>query len=826
MPSFPKLTTRPALDPATTIAGDNWRIGVITESLIRLEWQDDGFFEDRATQTVTCRNWDTKPEFTKRIKDDELIVETPHLRLTYDMQPFSKEGLSVVVKGLRDSQRNTWNFGAEPVGNLKGTARTLDKADGEIPLGQGIISRNGWALLDDSSSNELVETDSVQGQANPFGMWVEPRNHKGIDLYIFAYGHRYIEAIQDFYRLTGQTPLLPRFAFGNWWSRYHKYSSDEYLDLMQRFEKEGIPFNTAVIDMDWHRVDDIDPKYGSGWTGYTWNRKLFPNPEKFMDELHQNGMKVTLNIHPRDGIRAFEDCYPEIARKMGVDSKSEEPIVFDPSSPKFMQTYFNLHHHLEDEGVSFWWIDWQQGGVTRQKGLDPLWILNHLHYLDSGRDGRWPITFSRYAGPGSHRYPVGFSGDTVVSWKSLQFQPYFTATASNIGYGWWSHDIGGHMFGYRDEELEARWYQLGTFSPINRLHSTDSPFNGKEPWNFHTETRLAMTEALRLRQQLIPYLYSMNWRAHVDGRPLVEPMYWQSPEIDDAYRVDDEFRFGSQLVVAPIVTPQAREVQKGSARAWLPQGQWFDFFTGKRYDAPAPAGRNFELWRDLADIPVFAKAGAIVPMQTLDETNGPVNNVKNPKHLEIVVFPGDDGRFDLIEDDGVHTNGSVRATTALRLNVGNGNGGNARFTIGRPQGNTSCLPATRDWTVVFRGIAKDDAAPIISVDGKKYQTAECRYDDKSQSLSVALRGIARDSDVSIDLDSPLRPCEENTVEDAMKVLYDAQINYLAKEKAYDAIRQYGKDGLTALHALQEAPGDLQLPDTVIRAVSEQLLRTV
>ncbi|WEV58913.1 alpha-glucosidase [Bifidobacterium sp. ESL0728] len=826
MPSFPRLITQPALDPATTITGDHWRIGIITESLIRLEWQDDGFFEDNATQTVICRNWNAKPEFTKKIKDDELIIETPHLRLTYDRQPFSKEGLNVVVKGLQHSQRNTWNFGSKPVGNLKGTTRTLDEADGEIPLGLGVISRNGWAVLDDSSSNELVETDSVQGQTNPFGMWVEPRKHKGIDLYVFAYAHRYIEAVQDFYRLTGETPLLPRFALGNWWSRYHQYSSDEYLNLMHRFEKEGIPFNTGVIDMDWHRVEDIDPKYGSGWTGYTWNHKLFPNPEKFMDELHQLGMKVSLNIHPRDGIRAFEDCYPEVAKEMGVDPKSEEPIVFDPSSPKFMQTYFNLHHHLEDEGVSFWWIDWQQGGVTRQKGLDPLWILNHLHYLDSGRDGRWPITFSRYAGPGSHRYPVGFSGDTIVSWKSLEFQPYFTATASNIGYGWWSHDIGGHMGGYRDEELEARWYQLGTFSPITRLHSTASPFNGKEPWNFHTETRLAMTKALRLRQQLIPYLYSMNWRAHDEGRPLVEPMYWQASEIEDAYHVPDEFRFGTQLVVAPIVTPQVREVQKSAARAWLPQGQWFDFFTGKRYDAPASTGRTFELWRDLANIPVFAKAGAIVPMQPLDAANGPVNNVKNPKHLEIVVFPGADGRFDLVEDDGVHADGSVRATTTLMLSVGKGNGDNARFTISQPEGNTSCLPATRDWTVVFRGVAKDDVAPTVSANGKNCQTAECKYDNESQSLSVTLRGIARDSAVSIDFNSPLHHCSEDTVEDAMKVLYDAQISYQAKEKAYDAIRQYGKDSLSALYALRDSAADSPLPDSVIRAVAEQLLRMI
>jgi hypothetical protein len=138
-------------------------------------------------------------------------------------------------------------------------------------------------------------------------------------------------------------------------------------------------------------------------------------------------------------------------------------------------------------------IDWQQGEHSRIPGIDPLWyvlpasgrlsqgglsnnltsrMLNHFQFLDTGRDGRKSIIFSRFSGPGSHRYPVGFSGDSVVSWASLEFQPEFTATSSNIGYGWWSHDIGGHMLGGRNDELVTRWVQYGVFSPIFRLHST------------------------------------------------------------------------------------------------------------------------------------------------------------------------------------------------------------------------------------------------------------------------------------------------------------------------------------------------------------------
>ncbi len=281
--------------------------------------------------------------------------------------------------------------------------------------------------------------------------------------------------------------MLPRFALGNWWSRYHPYSAAEYLELMDRFAADNVPLSVAVLDMDWHLVD-IDPKYGTGWTGYTWNRDLFPDPPAFLEELHDRGLATSLNVHPAEGVHAHEERYAEVARRMHVDPESQQPVAFDPTDRTFLQTYFEaLHHPLEDEGVDFWWLDWQQGGVTRIAGLDPLWLLNHFHYLDSGRDGRRPLTFSRYAGVGSHRYPVGFSGDTVISWASLDFQPYFTATASNVGYGWWSHDIGGHFFGVKDDELATRWVQLGVYSPILRLHSSLSPFNTKEPWRFGVE---------------------------------------------------------------------------------------------------------------------------------------------------------------------------------------------------------------------------------------------------------------------------------------------------------------------------------------------------
>ena len=832
----------PAMNPATTLQGEHWRIGLITESLIRLEWSDSGEFEDRATLMAVDRAFlpSGAVDYTTGERDGMLVVETPALRLTYDRKPFSKEGLTIVVKGVPDSQFNTWHYGDEPKGNLGGTARTLDEADGAIPLGQGVISRDGWAVLDDSASNVFVTADAdgnlPDGVVAYGGIGVAPRDHRETDIYFFGYGRRYREAVHDFQKLSGPAPLLPRYALGNWWSRYYRYSEEEYLDLMDRFKREGIPFTTSVIDMDWHLVDDVDPKYGSGWTGYTWNPKLFPDPKRFLDGLHERGLRTTVNIHPRDGIRAFEKPYAKAAATVGVDAEAQEPVEFDLTNPKFVQAYFDMHHDLEADGIDFWWIDWQQGGVTRQPGLDPLWVLNHMHYCDSARDGRWPLTFSRFAGPGSQRYPVGFSGDTVITWKSLKFQPYFTSTASNIGYGWWSHDIGGHMFGYRDEELEARWYQLGAFSPINRLHSSCSPFSGKEPWNFHEPVRSAMVDVLRLRQALMPYLYTMNWRAAVDGDPIVEPMYWANPNLGESYEVPDEFRFGTELVVAPVVDPMDKASMRGKADAWLPQGDWFDFFDGRRYAAADPAGRRLAVWRTIDRIPVFAKAGGIVPMQS-----DPLSDMTvNPRALDVVIFPGADGSFAMREDSGefhdvcadaAAAQESATAVTAMTWQWDDGR--SPQFVIEAPTGNTSVVPERRDWTLIFRGVAR--SAMQVIVGGEAWDkdlvgTTVVDYDAETMSLSVKLVDVPSSSRIQVLFPQGLALAESPTEADCERILFDAQMLYTTKEHAMAQISRYGVAAIPGLRTLEREQRNERdffqshMPESVIGALEEVLLR--
>ena len=689
-----RLKTSPVAHPEAVVQGDRWRITVLADGLLRLEWADDGAFEDRASTFALHRDLPV-PDFEAIDGESALEIVTGRLRLVYDRTPFSPAGLTVQARGNVSNYRSVWRYG-EPLRNLGGTARTLDEADGRIPLEPGVLSRQGVAVLDDSRSF-LWEPDG----------WFSPRPKGRTDLYVFAYGRDYAAALAAFHAVSGPTSVLPRWTLGNWWSRYHRYSADSYLELMDRFAAEAIPLSVAVLDMDWHRVDSVPERYGSGWTGYSWERELFPDPEAFLAELHRRGLRVTLNVHPADGVRPYEDAYRAMAEALGRDPDSDEPIAFDLTDPDFVRAYFDvLHHPLEAQGVDFWWLDWQQGGHSRLPGIDPLWLLNHFHFLDSGRGGRRPLTFSRYAGPGSHRYPIGFSGDALVSWASLAFQPEFTATAANVGYGWWSHDIGGHIFGMRDDELATRWVQLGVFSPILRLHSSSNPFLVKEPWLYPAEARAAMTEALRFRHRLVPYLHTMNHRAAVDGVALVRPLYHLWPDEPRAYGVPTQFAFGSELLVAPITAPRDPVTLRGSVRAWLPPGRWIDVFTETVYDGD----RELELHRDGASIPALLRAGGILPVAAADDLDA----TRNPERLEVLVAPGADGAFALVEDDGTGTTPDEIPTARTPLVWRQADG---ELVIGPAEDPHGVLPARREWTV--RVLGTDVAETVSGAPGER-----------------------------------------------------------------------------------------------------------
>jgi len=776
-------------DERFTIRKNGVRISVLSPCLIRIENQTGSVFCDEPTQCVVNRRFGD-PEFTlEKDETGSTLIKTSKNVFCYD---FGTKKLKYIITG---NGNKVTEFSS---GNLLGTCRTLDGTHGKTKLLGGVLSKNGVAVLDDSSSLTVNNLGDIL-----------PRKCSETDVYYFAHGHNYSEALFDYYNLTGFPPLIPRFTLGNWWSRYKAYTQDEYISLMEKFKAKHIPITVASIDMDWHWVkviekfgkDASDRKAGKGvvelfynitnpgWTGYSWNTDLFPDPDGFLKWLKNNNYKITVNLHPASGCKFYEDAYGEFCDFMGVDKKSKEQICFNITDKKFIEGYFRfLHYPHEQKGVDFWWIDWQQGTKTKISGLDPLWALNHYHYIDSGKNNKRPLILSRFSGAGSHRYPLGFSGDTAQTWETLAFQPYFTANASNIGYTWWSHDIGGHHFGERDDELYLRWVQFGVFSPIMRLHSTSNEFMGKEPWKYRADVEHFATKALKFRHRLIPYLYSMNRLTAEKGTALVRPMYYDYPEDERAYNVPNEYLFGTELIVCPITEKANWKTGLAGTKAFLPEGRYTDIFTGRIYNGDIET----VLYRDEASIPVLAKEGAIIPL----DVNDTDNSVKNPEMLEILVYRGNSS-FTLYEDDGESLDYLVGKYCETVFEVEQ-TGKNVSLRINKPTGDKSVIPSKRDYIISFSDIT--DAKAAVYVNGKETVFES----NKSSILSVKLNNISNEDAVVIELTDVIELKNESLKELKTELISKLQGSNNAKNRFNRLL-----DDDKSITALSELKGPLK-----------------
>ncbi len=674
----------PTASPEAIVTFGNARFTVLTPRLIRLEWSADGKFEDRATLGVINRRL-AVPEFDVRKSSGSVTVRTDFLTLKYKGQEqFSEDNLSVSF--MMSDKKVKWHPGADASGNLLGTARTLDRCDGDTlmdPYDPGIISRDGWALLDESTRHLFEPVDS------DWKYWVAERDSiVRQDIYFFGYGHDYTAALADFTKISGKIPLPPKYTFGYWWCRFWQYSDFELIDLAKHFRDFSIPIDAMIIDMDWHEtwselkaatpprepggkpgLDEFGE--GIGWTGYTWKKELFPNPANFLEELHRMGIKNSLNLHFCNGIQPYEEPYDRfvkdyLSRTSDYDGPegyikadgSKAPVPFRIDQIEWTDAYFNsVIHPLEKDGVDFWWLDWQQWINSHYtKGLSNTFWLNYAFFQDKVRQTESlgvhaprAMIYHRWGGVGSHRYQVGFSGDTYATWKVLGYLPYFTATASNVCYGYWGHDIGGHMqppgVTSTDPELYTRWMQSGVFTPIYKSHSTKDMSMEKRFWVFPDHFD-AMRAAIRLRYDLSPYIYTAARQAYDTGISICRPLYYAWPEEDKAYECTQEFMFGDDILATTVCEPADTVTGLASRKIWFPEGcDWYDVSTGIMYEG----GTEHDLLYTIDENPYYVKACAVIPMAGAE-----IRNLQNQDpELRLLVVPGTgESRTRVYEDDG------------------------------------------------------------------------------------------------------------------------------------------------------------------------------
>ena len=704
----------PTADPKAAVIHGNARFTVLTPQLIRMEWTADGKFEDHASLVFLNRRLPVPTYTAKEGAQGDFTIKTDSVELNYRPAPnaggkFTADNLE--IKFTLNGQPVAWHPGMLDTGNLMGTTRTLDGALGDKtkePIEPGLVSRDGWTVVDDSTRPLFDSSDfSFIGGESSAWPWVmqRPAGDRQ-DWYFFGYGHDYKQALSDYTKVAGRIPLPPRFAFGAWWSRYWAYSDQEFEDLVHGFRNNDVPLDVLVIDMDWHKTfgpsgteHPLDQSgHSKGWSGYSWNKLLFPDATQFLKNIHDEGLKTTLNMHPASGVQPWEDAYPAMAKAMGIDPASEKYVPFDITNKKFATNYLNfLHHPLEKQGIDFWWLDWQQEANTNMPGINPTWWLNYVHFTDQQREGKRPLLFHRWGGLGNHRYQIGFSGDTISVWESLAFQPWFTATAANVGYAYWSHDIGGHMPGAVEPELYLRWLQFGAFSPILRTHTTKNPNSERRIWAYPEPYSDIMRSTYHLRYALLPYVYTEARRTYDSGVAFLHPLYYDWPEANEAYANKSEYVFGQEMIVDPVVTPVDKITGLANQSVWLPPGDWIEWQTGAHLKGPATRTRNFSI----RQTPIYVRSGAIVP-------EAPPMRYSNQKPLDplvVNIFPLADEQssaYSLYEDagDSIAYEKNETARTGLRSSE---RGSELTIVIDAAKGRYKGMPTARGYEVRLPG---------------------------------------------------------------------------------------------------------------------------
>ena len=668
------------------IQGTNYRISVISERIVRLEYSTSGQFVDHPTQLVKKRNLGL-PDFSLRQDTHILELTTKYFTLSYiKEQPFlgnrvdPMKNLKITLRSRERDKNKDWYYGHPEARNMLGNMISVDVCIPK-PLDKGLYSLDGFSSFDDSAS-KLIMADGTLSDP--------PTDH--VDVYVFMYDKDFKQALLDYFKMTGAPALIPRYALGNWWCRNTTYDEISIKKLIRNFERNKIPISVMLFDHDWHYRNVGNFKDLK--TGFSFNKQLFNNPQEMIQEFHKRGIRVGLCVNPTNGIYPHEEYYKQVSEALGL--WESRIILFDPLNPKLLDVMFKLLlHPLESMGVDFFWND-----STGENNITKLWALNHYMFLDSGRSSnKRPMLLARGSVYAPHRYPVLYGGSSEISWKALKKLPFQYLNAANIGVSWWSHDVGGNHGGIEEGELYVRYLQLSTFAPILRFHAARGAYYKKEPWLWDVETEEIAADYLRLRHRMIPYLYTEAYNYTKSGTPIIQPFYYNYMWVydDDLYK--NQYYFGSQLLVCPILDKKDKTMNRTVHRFYIPDGIWYDFITGKKF----PGNKKYVSFFKEEEYPVFAHAGSIIPLSNRSD----YNNTGLPVDLEIQIFPGVSNTYTLYEDDGITA--LYREGYYLKTSIDyNYLRDNYTVVIRSIDGKSGIVPEKRNYKMVFRNTKKPD----------------------------------------------------------------------------------------------------------------------
>jgi alpha-D-xyloside xylohydrolase len=516
-------------------------------------------------------------------------------------------------------------------------------------------------------------------------------NAKLLD-YVVFYGLSADSVVATYRNLSGNVPMLPRWAFGFWQCRERYTSGKQLVETVKDFRKRNIPMD--VIVQDWQYWGD------NGWGVPKFDDKNYSNPAGFIKEIHN------LNAHFNISIWSNPD------KNSTIGEEYLEKNLFIPNTkwldyfnPLTRKSYWStLNKNLFSYGVDSWWMDAtepENDALHDQKtfvGPGDFYRLTYPLFVSRAvYEGQRETTskkrvciLTRSAFLGQQRYgTINWSGDIGGNWDAYKKQIVAGLDYTITGMPYWTTDIGGFFrpgkSQYTDEEYQEllmRWYQWGAFNPIFRIHGFQSE---TEPWHYSQQVQDNMRKMLNLRYRLLPYIYSEAWQITKNGATMMRPLVMDFQKDTLALNQDFEFLFGKAILVSPITEPKVNKW-----KVYLPKSiGWYNFWTGQNFDGEQIINTDAPLDK----IPLFVKAGSIIPM-------GPVIQYAAEKNdpLEIRIYPGTDGEFTLYEDENDNYDYEKGIYSTIKFKW---NDATKTLIIGKRSGNFPGMIKNRTFNIII-----------------------------------------------------------------------------------------------------------------------------
>ena len=731
------------------------KISILTFDLVRIRFSPTGVFAPDMSWAVVKSSWPGGKVNTKET-GDALVATTDQLMITVKKRPlritFSDKAGNVInaddpSKGMSWSGKESrvWKtmppdeyyYGlGEKAGHLqrKFTHTTMWNSDipayaadtdplyQTTPFFYGVNKGEAYGIFFDNSYWSSFDFGKESRREYSFGA------EDGEINYYFFYGPSPERVLSRFTELVGRMPLPPRWSLGYQQCRWSYAPESRVREIASGFRSRNIPCDVIYLDID----------YMEGYRIFTWSPKNFPNPKGLISDLSRDGFKIAVIVDP--GIKADTSYhayrsglagdhfikYPDGRTFIGKVWPGEcaFPDFTSASARKWWGENFSV---LVNAGVRGWWNDMNEPSVfdvpTKTVDLDVVQNDNglmtshakshNIYGMQMTRatyDGvralqpnERPFVLTRASYTGGQRYSASWTGDNVASWDHLKMAASMCLSMSISGQPFVGSDIGGFI-GYPSGELFARWLQLGVFTPLMRAHSVINEKN-KEPWEYGDEFTSINRETINLRYRLLPYIYTIMHEAAVTGMPAMRPMFFAFPDDGQFTWTDDEFMFGSDLLIAPVFSEgvRTREVR-------LPKGTWYDYWTGVRYEG----NRTISVDAPLNRIPVFVKAGAIIPTQQVVQYTGqaPIDP------LTLTVYPADlQSNATYYDDDGETFNYERGVFLQRSFNQWNSEH-SVTFTMNGTEG--SYIPASR--SVVIRLMDFGSRPKEVEITGRRLKS--------------------------------------------------------------------------------------------------------